>query len=222
MLEKNPRRLFIAGGFIRTIIAHEPLTDIDLFTTSKEDAKRYAAEYMDLVESDNRRITQWDTQNACTLIGTKPTIQFIHRWTFDHPTQCIESFDFTISSAVIWYDHDKWHSRCHNDFYADLAGRRLEYLSPQREEEPGGSILRVLKFYQKGYRIPLDSFAKVLTRLMKGVNWDAISANDEKWLSDVINGLLREVDPSIPIDVAGYLPKEEEEKSSREEQSDHV
>ena len=43
---------------------------------------------------------------------------------------------------------------CNIRFYPDLAARRLVYTSPLRNEDAGGSILRVLKFYQRGYRIP--------------------------------------------------------------------
>jgi len=112
----------------------------------------------------------------------------------------------------MWYDKDKkkWLSTCSKRFYSDLAGKRLVYLSPIRNEDAGGSLLRVLKYYQRGYRIPLNSFGAVLARLLFSVR----NRNDmtEEEMASVITALLVEVDPAGFIDHAAYLPERIEEE----------
>lgn len=196
-MQANPGRLFLAGGFIRSCIANEKVNDVDLFVPSHNDAERLA---LDLAGGDEARL--YRTENALSVRGLGPMVQVIHRWTFDRPEDAIASFDFTIASAALWHDGAQWCSTCHPDYYADLAARRLVYLSPAREGEPGGSLLRVLKFYQRGYRIPLDSLGAVLARLMTGAQACATEAD----LAQAITGLLREVDPVVDPDHVSHLP----------------
>ena len=70
-------------------------------------------------------------------------------------------------------------------------------------------MLRVLKFYQRGYRIPLDSLAAVINRLMHGVNEEKIrneGENTDAWRTRVITVLLHEVDPLVDPDHISHLP----------------
>jgi len=200
MLKKN--EVIVAGGYIRSCILNEPVNDVDLFVHSKEYAKEIA---LDMVGDDEKRLIE--TDNAITMKGLKYTTQFITRWLYERPESILESFDFTICQAAFWWDHycQRWKSSCSCDFYSDLAAKRLVYTKPIREEEPGGSILRVLKYYQKGYRIVLESYAEVITRLANGVDFsgqmvDRSGNLDTHQFCKVIKGLMREVDPNIDPD----------------------
>lgn len=164
----------------------------------------------------------WWSPNAFTVKGLGLPVQIIHRWTFQTPVDAIDSFDFTIAQAAIWNDGSKelgkgWRSVCHPRFYQDVAGKRLVYCHPVRIEEAGGSTLRVLKFYQRGYRIPLRSFAGVIARLTMAVkNMDGM---DENGRTKVLAGLLREVDPNTPETHAAYIQEDHpmfNEKDSNE------
>lgn len=207
---KADSKLILAGGFIRACIANEKPADIDLFSSTKEQAGVVAGK---LAAKRNRKpIT---TDNAITIPGPGLALQFIHRWTFETIDKCIESFDFTIASAAIAFVDGKWVGKCHEDFYSDLAGKRLVYLSPVRNEDAGGSMLRVLKFYQRGYRIPLDSLGAVIARLMTGINKEQLplhrtGGNVEAASALVLSGLLREVDPLIDPDHITHLPSTQE------------
>lgn len=200
-LRAEPGRLFLAGGFIRACVANEKVNDVDLFVPSAECAEQVA---VTIANGDESRL--YRTANALSIRGGGPMVQVIHRWTFDRPEDAIASFDFTIAAAAIWHDGETWRSTCHPDFYSDLAARRLVYLSPRREEEPGGSMLRVLKFYQRGYRIPLDSLGAIVARLCMGVDPNDGMAATEEGLARVITGLLREVDPTVDPDHEAHLP----------------
>src|SRR3546814_14358866 len=103
------------------------------------------------------RISDWSsdvcssdltTDNAVTLLTSdRMTVQFITRWTFDNAADLVASFDFTVCQAAIWRNRlGEWKSLISNSFYIDLAGRRLVYTPPEREEEAGGSPLRITTY----------------------------------------------------------------------------
>ena len=99
-----------------------------------------------------------------------------------------------------------WDSYCDERFYIDLASKRLIYRHPIRNEDAGGSMLRVLKYYQKGYRIPLNSLGGVIARLVIALNKDKININNEEDVTMVLTGLLKEVDPAIDPFHISHLP----------------
>jgi hypothetical protein len=203
IMKDEPGRLVLSGGFIRACIANEKISDIDLFSTSKDTAELFARRYM----GDNGRMIE--TCNAYTIVERgKTAVQFIHRWTFDDPHKILPSFDFTIARAAIWFDGENWRGICDSRFYLDLAAKRLVYCSPVRIEEAGGSLLRVLKFYQRGYRIPLDSLAATIARCFNAVDFSKLSHSRpfEEELAFVLSGILREVDPCIDPTENAYFP----------------
>lgn len=201
-LLKERDNIFLAGGFIRAVIAGEEVNDIDLFAPNKDVAYLVVKQ---ISESNGANDKIHTTDNAYTVIHKGTPVQVIHRWTFETAHECVQSFDFTIASAAIYHRIGGWRSTCHENFYQDLAAKRLIYLCPQRNEDAGGSILRVLKFYQRGYRIPLDSMGAVLARLVKGVDFAKIDKSPTEYeaqLAKVLTGLLLEVDPNIAICIA--------------------
>jgi hypothetical protein len=215
LMKDHPGKLICSGGFIRDCVNGDQVNDIDLFVTDKANAKLFA-------QSLSGEAKVHETDNAYTVRGFKISPQIIHRWTFESAEQLTESFDFTVAKAAFWWEGSteslsgvisgKWQSVCHPDFYADLAARRLIYVSPVREEEPGGSLLRLLKFYQRGYRIPLDSLGAVLARLVMGVNQHEMPMDKgrEKGWAKVLTGLLREVDPNVDPTHVSHLPSQSE------------
>ena len=231
LMQEYAGQLVMAGGFIRACIANEHINDVDLFPASKELAQVMA---LKLAGGDLKSV--YETENAYTVSRHLPmSVQFIHRWIFAQPEEILPSFDFTIAQAAIWFEalardengkvvDGEWKSLCSAQFYPDLAAKRLVYLQPIRNEDAGGSMLRVLKFYQRGYRIPIDSLGQVISRLMTGVDISRIHTEqkkfdkdseipglvfDEQQLSKVVTGLLREVDPLIDPAHVSHLPATE-------------
>jgi hypothetical protein len=205
-MKERGQSLILAGGYIRSRISGEKPNDIDLFVSSKDTGQAIA--YL-LAKFKDDVVT---TQNAFTIKGFRIPVQIIHRWTYEKPTDVVPSFDFTIARAAIWYDADskKWLSYCDERFYCDLAAKRLTYCSPVRNEDAGRSLLRVLKFYQRGYRIPVDSLGAVVARLVNGVDLGKIGDRAEDQWAKVLSGLLREVDPNIDPTHAAHMPSSEE------------
>ncbi len=199
LLRKRPE-LMLGGGFIRSTIAGEHVNDIDLFGPSRDVLELIAKSF-----AIDREARFHSTDNAFTVLtpGRQP-VQFIHRWTYADAATLLSEFDFTIAQCVIWWapapdNRGEWRSLISEHFYPDLASKRLRYLSPERNEDAGGSLLRARKFLARGYHIEAHSLAKVVARLVKGVR-DPGRFDDEQWLGSVLTGLLREVDPLTVVD----------------------
>lgn len=131
-------------------------------------------------------------------------MQFIHRWKYDEPTKLLEELDFTVCQAAVWWANDSWQSLCSTSFYPDLAARRLVYTFPQREEESGGSMMRVRKFLGRGWRINADSLGGIMARVFMAVRLGKLHDASESEIAKVITGLLREVDPLLIIDSSEF------------------
>lgn len=188
--------IFVGGGYLRSIITGDKLNDIDIFVPSRTHAELLANKLV----KESRVIS---TGNAFTIREGNNVYQIIHRWTFNNIEDVANSFDFTVCCAAFTYSDDKWMSYCDDNYYQDLAGKRLIYRSPERNEDAGGSVLRVLKYYQKGYRIPLDSLAAVIARYIKDVD---IPLTDEIAVTEVLKERLYSVDPQLDPLHEAHLP----------------
>lgn len=201
LLSEHPGKLFVGGGFVRATIAGETPSDIDLFGHDKE----VLASIANILASRRGNAKQHKTGNAITLLTPdRLPVQFITRWTFDTAQALTQSFDFTVCQAAIWrggagVSNDPWRSCIGAQFYVDLAGRRLVYTSPVRDEEAGGSLLRVIKYVKRGYSIQVSSLGNVVARLAWKVGESRLAATEEG-MGVVLGGLLREVDPLLVID----------------------
>ena len=232
LLRANAGKIFLAGGFIRSTICGDKVSDIDLFGPTHDELLRIAK---DLTLERKGRF--FETKNAITVLSPpRFPVQFITRWCFIAPEKLIESFDFTVCQAVIWAERlpdaprlvdgklvteekHRFHSITSDAFYPDLAARRLVYTHPQRDEEAGGSLMRVIKFVKKGYNVQAPTLAGVITRIALEVDMGAVSrrrhqggehsTDDEKWVTTIMTGLLREVDPLVVIDGVDYLDEHE-------------
>lgn len=198
LMSTHHGKLFVGGGFIRAQIAGETPNDIDLFGTSKEHLEQIAVALMSVRPGAKMH----KSKNAITIVTPdRLPVQFITRWVFDKPQKCMESFDFSVCQAVVWrcgnQSNDPWASSIGDRFYQDLAARRLYYTAPIRDEEAGGSMMRVIKYVKRGYTIQVSSLGAVIARLMSGMKNSALAGQVPEI---VLAGLLREVDPLMVID----------------------
>ncbi len=209
LLREN--RLFLGGGFIRETLTGGKPNDIDLFGPSAE-VLSLAAQVLQA----KRNARLHTTPNAITVLAPpRMPVQFIKRWLYAEAHKVVESFDFTVCQAVIWFADERWHSLVAETFYSDLAARRLTYTFPQREEAAGGSIMRVRKFLARGYNIQATSFAGVIARVASGVR--GFDSLEERQRAKVIAGLLQEVDPLLVVDGVEIADEHEEKQALAEE-----
>jgi hypothetical protein len=237
MLKEHERKLFLAGGFIRSTIAGEKTSDVDLFGPSQEFLLQVAKDI-----TLERKGRYFATKNAYTVLAPpRFPVQLITRWVFDDPQRLILSFDFTVCRAVIWAERQAdttimkdgkpntrknylFQSAIGEGFYEDLAARRLVYTHPDRVEDAGGSLLRVLKFVKKGYNIQAPSVAGVVARILATLSENGLETEEraedaggktsirrikESWATMVVTGLLREVDPLTVIDGVDFVDEHE-------------
>ena len=168
--------LWVGGGFIRETISGGEVQDVDMFSTSIETLNAVSG-FIQLRRGGSKL---HKTPNAITLLAPpRMPLQFITRWVFESPELCVESFDFTVCQAVVFYDraNQRFDSVISEGFYPDLAAKRLTYTNPVREEEAGGSMLRVLKFIKRGYNIQPKSFGDVIARLVTKVHPDRMGSS---------------------------------------------
>lgn len=204
--------LILAGGFCRSIIAGEPVSDIDIFGQSITRLQAVADGLATIRREKHHDIKVINTQNAISVVGGGyAPVQFITRWLYDRARQVAQSFDYSVCSAAIqWNDNRKsWESVCHDRFYSDLAAKRLFYMHPERDEDAGGSMLRAVKYTRKGYHISPESLAAVISRLMKGIDTTDWNGADTTGRELLIRGKLREVDPAVNIEGVGEFDEHE-------------
>jgi len=196
-------KLFVAGGYIRSTVSGEPVSDIDVLGSEGSSGDASVA------LAASRRVDRHVTNNAVTVLAPNYLpVQFITRWTYPDgvagAVSIVESFDFTVCQAVIWHKPESaavkahWASLCSDDFYPDLASKRLRYTAPKRDEDSGGSMLRVCKYLRRGYFISPEGLAAVIARLVVG----GIIPHDkgEDVAARSLRARLREVDPIRVVD----------------------
>lgn len=199
LLRIHAGKLFVGGGFIRACVAGEIPNDIDVFGNDPEWLLSVASGLS--AQRPGSRIHQ--SSNAITLITPdRMPVQFITRWTFQDARSLVNSFDFTVCQAAVYRngrsDNSKWLSVISPRFYQDLAGKNIVYTSPERNEDAGGSLLRVIKYIQRGYHIQVGSLGAVLARIHMSAR--DVSSGGELDIAEVYTVLLREVDPLLIID----------------------
>lgn len=201
--------LYIAGGYIRELIAGGKVNDVDLFGPSKGLLESCAEQLAAGRDGARTHTTQYA---ATVLAAPRMPVQFISRWLYDDPRVLLEELDFTVCQAAVWFNGTEWKSMCSDGFYPDLAARRLRYTHPRRDEEAGGSMMRVRKFLARGYSIQAESLAGVMARVFAKIRHSDLAHEGEEGLTKVVAGVLREVDPLLIIDNVGLLDENEQDE----------
>jgi hypothetical protein len=190
-LRQNPG-LFVGGGFVRAVVGNEEVNDIDFFGPDYAFVFRVA----EMLKSRTSDTTLLKTKNAITLASPGRTaLQFITRWSFSTPEDLVRSFDFTVCQAAVCFERGMFRSVVGPRFYQDLAAKRLTYTLPIRDEEAGGSMLRVIKYVKRGYRIQMRDLSAVIARVVN--NYDPKTSVG---LDQFILSRMQEVDPLSVID----------------------
>lgn len=169
IMSANGANIMLAGGYIRSVIAKEPIKDIDLFISGdREEAHKIAHRIKDYGYDEIH-----STQHNFTLLSKeKTTVQVIHGFDFYGPMSLLNSFDFNICKAVIWYSGIDltWQGLTVREFYQDLVAKRLTYTNPEWNLRAASPLCRVLKFYERGYTIDIDSFSAIITNLVSAAD----------------------------------------------------
>lgn len=147
----------IAGGFIRSYYAKEPVSDMDLYfecPTSLNDFYRL------LLESG--WTTAADTENAITVIKGGSTVQLV-KFLYQDAIGVIEAIDFTICAACCTTDI-KPMVIMHDRFLRDVRNKELVF---KNSDVPIGSLIRAFKFTSRGYSISEDCIYSIAKEIIE-------------------------------------------------------
>jgi hypothetical protein len=156
----------VAGGYVRDIISGREPKDIDVFVENGQTAK----DVQDRLEWDLESARTKENKNSVTVdsydpLVTMPPIQIVNRWYVWPPEELVETFDWGICQAAVYYDGREWQGVCTQAFIDDLTNETATYMAPDRDEDAGASVLRMVKLARKGYTISEESISGCVGRM---------------------------------------------------------
>lgn len=189
-----PAGAFIAGGALTSAFTNQPIKDVDIYFKTEKDfveAVQYAYEDMLWCVAASDR--------AVTFVGNHgKVIQLMHFDYFADAQAIFEAFDYTVSMAA--YDIDKKEFVFHDDFMKHAAQRYLKFHSGTRY--PYGSLMRVLKYQQRGYTIGKSDLLRI------GLSCSKVPLNSWDDLARAIGGQYGEkakIDETAPFSIDAAL-----------------
>jgi hypothetical protein len=193
-----PSGAFIAGGALTSVFTNTPVNDVDIYFKTEKDFILAVGQAYDeglwCVAASDR---------AVTFVKDNHVIQLMHFDFFETGQDIFDVFDFTVAMAA--YDIDKEEFVFHEDFLKHASQRFLRFHSGTRY--PYGSLLRVLKYQQRGYTIGKGDLLRI------GLSLQKVPLSSWEDLATAIGGqygekALIETDRPFSMDAAIELFKE--------------
>lgn len=147
-----PAGAFIAGGALTSAFTNTEIKDVDLYFKTKE-------AFVAAIEEayDDGLWCLAATDRAVTFAHGESIVQLMHFDFFPTAEAIFDAFDFTVCMAA--YDIDEKQFVFHDNFMKHAAQRFLRFHSGTRY--PFGSLLRVLKYQQRGYTIGKSDLLRI-------------------------------------------------------------
>lgn len=154
-------KAILAGGALTSIFTGKEINDFDIYFRNFESLELFLKNVYDkdtLIEKDEDYVDMRSHTLICvnstnrsilfTTGGENGTkIQLIHFGFYEKPEDIFESFDFTINMAAFDFADESF--TFHEDFFKDLAGRRL--VINTKTNYPLITMLRLGKYQDRGY-----------------------------------------------------------------------
>lgn len=164
-----PSEAFIAGGALTSAFTGMGINDVDIYFKNKK-------AFMLAVEQayDESLWCVSATDRAVTFVRDNCIIQLMHFDFFNTAEEIFDAFDYTVCMAA--FDIDKQDFVFHEDFMKHASQRFLRFHSGTRY--PYGSLMRVLKYQQRGYTIGKSDLLRIGLCLQKVPlnSWDDLAA----------------------------------------------
>lgn len=147
-----PKGAFVAGGALTSVFTGNPISDVDIYFKTKE-------EFVYAVEQayDESMWCVAATDRAVTFVSKDSIVQLMHFDYFPTAEAIFDAFDYTVNMAA--YDIDKEEFVFGEDFFKHASQRFLRFHSGTRY--PYGSLMRVLKYQDRGYRIGKSDLLRI-------------------------------------------------------------
>jgi hypothetical protein len=189
----SPEGAFIAGGALTSAFTNQTINDVDFYFKSKDhfiDAITLAySERLWCVAATDRAVTFAEGDNI---------IQLMHFDFFETAEAIFDAFDYTVCMAA--YDLDKKEFVFHDDFMKHSAQRYLRFHSGTRY--PYGSLMRVLKYQQRGYTIGKGDLLRI------GLCLQNVPLNSWEDLANAVGGQYGEkakIETDVPFSMAAAV-----------------
>lgn len=184
---------FIAGGALTSAFTNSEIKDTDMYFKSK-------AAFIGAVEAayDDSMWCLSATDRAVTFAYHDKIVQLMHFDFFPTAAAVFDAFDFTVCMAA--YDLDAEAFAFHEDFMKHAAQRYLRFHNGTRY--PFGSLIRVLKYQQRGYTIGKGDLLRI------GLCCHQVPINSWEELASAIGGQYGEkvkINEDVPFSMAAAL-----------------
>lgn len=168
-----PKGSIIAGGAVTSVFTNQPINDVDFYFKTKQDfinavGQAYEERLWCVAASDR----------AITFAHNEGIVQLMHFDFFEDANAVFDAFDFTVCMGA--YDVDKEEFVFQENFFKHAAQRHLNFHSGTRY--PYNSLLRVLKYQDRGYRINREDMLRI------GLCLQRVEINSWEDLADAIGG----------------------------------
>lgn len=167
---------WLAGGAITSIFTKQPIKDYDIYFKSN---KAFVDAVYKAFEEDGLYCLNV-SKRAVTFSRGSDILQFICCDFFETPQAIFDSFDFTVCMATLDLS-EEGDFTFHEDFWKHNAQKYLSF-NP-KTKYPIASLLRVLKYQQRGYTISQGELLKIFLAS------SAIDINSWEKLEDAIGGI---------------------------------
>ena len=181
----------IAGGYARYMCSPSsvprPYTDVDIFSYNET---CYEALEMHFRSSEGIQIahtneisTTFDVSN-CPEYKQCPNINLISpkvrktSVTVGSEVEILDSFDFTVCRAAVISPNEVL---VDDNFLADESKGEIRF---HKIRSPIGALFRVIKYVEKGYKLPWDEAFKLME------SWDTVSPQNKTLIKDYLGGKL--------------------------------
>lgn len=187
-----PKGGFVAGGALTSAFTNGSINDVDIYFKTKEDfIEAVACAY------DEQLWCVAHSDRAITFAHRDGVVQLMHFDFFATAEAIFDAFDYTVCMAA--YDIDKEEFVFHEDFLKHNSQRYLKFHNGTRY--PFGSLMRVLKYQQRGYTIGKSDLLRI------GLKCSEVEINSWEDLAAAIGGqygekALVETDKEFSIDAA--------------------
>lgn len=164
-----PEGAFVAGGALTSVFTNHAISDVDIYFKTKEDFIRAVEQAYDE--------GMWcvaATDRAVTFVYRTSVVQLMHFDFFPTAEAIFDAFDYTVNMAAYDIDQDKF--TFSEDFFKHASQRFLRFHSGTRY--PYGSLMRVLKYQDRGYKIGKSDLLRIGLACQKVElnTWDDLAA----------------------------------------------
>lgn len=183
-MQREPR-LWLAGGFIRAVIANEPVRDIDLFVSDEVLGGKLTGQLAKGGHRECEALAFNDKEHRIYKLTStaEPAaeVQVCVGWHAESPAHLIAEFDFTVCKAAIWWEAGMWRSASSLAFYEHLRARQLVIDNP--ESVP--SLMRMVRYCRRGYDVDEVTVRMIVAgECARAINGHGLLSGEERYRSN--------------------------------------